>query len=140
MKLFNDDLRTLIESTGLKIKSHNIGMIKTGNQINTTDAIGNPITIDETKEGTELEFEIEPTQSQLSVIKEIVKGNRDTDSLKNSIQNRESFKTSTLYGMTQAQLESYIDTNVTTLANAKTYLKKLSAVVLYLVKQTKLDQ
>jgi len=140
LKLFNDDLRTLIESTGLKIKSHNIGMIKTGNQINTTDAIGNPITIDETKEGTELEFEIEPTQSQLSVIKEIVKGNRDTDSLKNSIQNRESFKTSTLYGMTQAQLESYIDTNVTTLANAKTYLKKLSAVVLYLVKQTKLDQ
>lgn len=54
--------------------------------------------------------------------------------------NKEAYKLSALANLTQAQLEAYIDTNVTTLANAKTYLKKLSAVVLYLVKQTRLDQ
>jgi hypothetical protein len=52
----------------------------------------------------------------------------------------EFYKLSALYGLTQAQLETYIDNNVTNLAEAKTFLKKLSAVVLWLVKQTKLDQ
>ena len=51
-----------------------------------------------------------------------------------------AFKLSQLYGLTQAQLENYIDNNVTNLANAKEFLKKLSAVVLYLVKQAKLDE
>jgi hypothetical protein len=53
---------------------------------------------------------------------------------------RESYKLSALYGLNQEQLETYIDNNVTTLAQAKTFLKKLSAVVLWLVKQTKLDE
>jgi len=52
---------------------------------------------------------------------------------------REAYKLSALYGLTQAQLETYIDSNVTTLASAKDFLKKLSAVVLWLVKQAKLD-
>jgi hypothetical protein len=50
------------------------------------------------------------------------------------------FKASTLYGLTQSQLETYIDNNVTNIATARTYLKKLSAVVLYLVKHTELDK
>ena len=53
---------------------------------------------------------------------------------------RESYRLSALYGLTQAQLETYIENNVTTLATAKDFLKKLSAVVLWLVKQTKLDE
>ncbi len=53
---------------------------------------------------------------------------------------REAYKLSQLYGMSQAQLETYINNNVTTLALAKEFLKKLSAAVLYLVKQTKLDE
>ena len=53
---------------------------------------------------------------------------------------RESFKLSKLYGLTQTQLENYIDNNVTDLASAKNFLKRLSAVVLWLVKQTKLDE
>jgi len=53
---------------------------------------------------------------------------------------KESYKLSALYGMTQAQLETYIDNNVTNLVQAKQFLKKLSAVVLWLVKQTKLDE
>lgn len=57
----------------------------------------------------------------------------------NPVIPKRDFKLSQLYGLTQAQLETYIDANVTTLAIARTYLKKLSAVVLYLVKQTKLD-
>ena len=53
---------------------------------------------------------------------------------------RESFKLSQLYGLTQEQLATYIDSNVTNLVEAKAFLKKLSAVVLWLVKQTKLDE
>lgn len=52
---------------------------------------------------------------------------------------REAYKLSALYGLTQAQLGTYIDSNVTNLAQAKEFLKKLSAVVLWLVKQGKLE-
>ena len=51
---------------------------------------------------------------------------------------KESYKLSQLYGITQAQLETYIDNNVTTWVQAREYLKKLSAVVLWLVKQSDL--
>ena len=53
---------------------------------------------------------------------------------------KEAYKLSQLYGLTQAQLETYIDNNVTNLAEAKDFIKKLSAVVLWLVKQTRLDE
>ena len=53
---------------------------------------------------------------------------------------REAYRLSALYGLTQEHLETYIDNNITTLASAKEFLKKLSAVVLWLVKQTKLDE
>ena len=53
---------------------------------------------------------------------------------------RESYKLSALYGLTQAQLATFIDSNVTTLASAKEFLKKLSAVVLWLVKHARLDE
>ena len=52
---------------------------------------------------------------------------------------REAYKLSQLYGLTQEQLQNYIDNNVTTLAQAKEFIKKLSAVVLWLVKQSKLE-
>lgn len=52
---------------------------------------------------------------------------------------RESYKLSKLYGLTQAQLEAYIENNVTNLVEAKAFLKKLSTVVLWLVKQSRLD-
>lgn len=66
-------------------------------------------------------------------------------SLKPRIINRfnslkDEYKQSALYGLTHAQLETYIDNNVTNLAEAKAFLKKLSAVVLCLVKQNKLDE
>ena len=41
---------------------------------------------------------------------------------------------SAISGMTYAQLDTYIDENVTNLAEAKQYLKKLSKVVLAIVK------
>lgn len=53
---------------------------------------------------------------------------------------RKAYKLSQLYGLTQVQLENYIENNVTNLAQAKTFLKKLSAVVLWLVKQSRLDE
>jgi hypothetical protein len=52
---------------------------------------------------------------------------------------KEAWLLSSIHGMTQAQLETYIDSNVTTLASAKEYLKKLSAVTLWLVKQSGLE-
>lgn len=57
----------------------------------------------------------------------------------NSNPQRESYKLSALYGLTQQQLATYIDNNVTNLAEARAFLKKLSAVVLWLVKQSRLD-
>jgi len=71
-------------------------------------------------------------------------GRRLRDQLGNSVTinpnpQREGYKLSALYGLTQQQLQTYIENNVTTLASAKEYLKRLSAVVLWLVKQTKLD-
>jgi hypothetical protein len=52
---------------------------------------------------------------------------------------RKAYKLPDLCGLTQAQLETYIENNITTLASAKAFLKKLSAVVLWLVKQTRLE-
>lgn len=52
---------------------------------------------------------------------------------------RKSYKLSQLYGLTQTQLETYINNNVTTLATAREFLKKLGAVVLWLIKQSRLD-
>lgn len=51
----------------------------------------------------------------------------------------EAFKLTQIYGMTQAQLEAYIDNNVTNLAQAKDYLKKLSAAVLFILKHTDME-
>lgn len=53
---------------------------------------------------------------------------------------KESYKLSVLYGLTQAQLETYIENNVTDLASAKELFKKIGAVLLWLVKQSRLDQ
>lgn len=68
--------------------------------------------------------------------------NADTENIViiNPNPQREAYKLSQLYGLTQQQLATYIDNNVTTLAQAKQFLKKLSAVVLCLVKQTRLDE
>jgi len=67
--------------------------------------------------------------------------NADTSQIVNLNPNpqKESYKLSQLYGLTQQQLENYINNNVTNLAQAKDFIKKLSAVVLWLVKQTRLD-
>ncbi len=48
---------------------------------------------------------------------------------------RESF----IDGLTKEQVDTYIDNNVTDLASAKAYLKKLSKIVLYILKQTNLQ-
>ena len=47
---------------------------------------------------------------------------------------KEAIKLSNLSEMTYAQLDTYITNNVTDLASAKTYLKKLSKVVLAILK------
>lgn len=102
--------------------------------------------------GVEYEFVDTPTAQQLAMLDLILhpykrEGGRNmadviTDSIDITYPNpqKEAYKLSQLYGLTQAQLETYIDSNVTNLAEAKVFLKKLSAVVLWLVKQTKLDQ
>lgn len=58
---------------------------------------------------------------------------------------REAYKLSQLYGLTQQQLENYIDNqfdSITSLAEAKTIIKslikKMAAIELWLVKQSSL--
>ena len=48
---------------------------------------------------------------------------------------RESF----INGLTSAQVNTYIDNNVTDLPSAKAYLKKISKVILYLLKHSNLQ-
>ena len=66
----------------------------------------------------------------------------DTDEVVNINPNpqKEAYKLSQLYGLTQEQLENYIENNITTLPAAKDFLKKLSAVVLWLIKQTRMEE
>lgn len=134
MKFFTDDISEIASSMGLTVASVTSGKIKTGNQVMRHGKL-----VDELKDGIEVEFTATPTASQLAIFKQAIKGNKDKDNVLADVQNKDNFKLSNLYGLSKAQLETYIDNNITTLANAKDYLKKLSAVVLYLVKQTKLD-
>jgi len=53
---------------------------------------------------------------------------------------KEAYKLSQLYGLTHEQLDAYIDGNVTDLASAKEFVRKMAHVILWLVKQTKLDE
>jgi len=53
---------------------------------------------------------------------------------------KESYKLSQLYGLTHERLDTYIDNNVTDLASAREFVRKMAHVILWLVKQTKLDE
>ena len=53
---------------------------------------------------------------------------------------KQSYKLSQLYGLTHEQLDTYIDNNVTNLATAKEVIRKALHVILWLVKQTKLEE
>jgi len=81
-----------------------------------------------------------PDNLYVNDLAQLVRNDTDEVVTINPNPQKESYKLSQLYGLTQAQLETYIDNNITTLATAKEFLKKLSAVVLWLVKQTKLDE
>ena len=65
----------------------------------------------------------------------------DTDDVVSITENpqKESYKLSQLYGLTPEQLDNHID-GITNLAEAKEFMRKMAHVVLYLVKQTKLDE
>ena len=48
-------------------------------------------------------------------------------------------KASFINGLTVSQIDTYINNQITDLISAKAYLKKLSKVVLYLLKKTNLQ-
>lgn len=50
-------------------------------------------------------------------------------------EQRAKIKASFINGLTETQVENYIDNNVTDLASAKAFLKKLAKVVLYIIKK-----
>jgi len=81
-----------------------------------------------------------PDKYYVNNLGEIVISDTDTVVTVNPNPQKESYKLSALYGMTQAELETYIDTNVVDLPTARAYIKKLSAIVLWLVKQSGLDE
>jgi len=53
---------------------------------------------------------------------------------------KESYKLSQIYGLTHEQLDTYIDNNMTDLQSAREIMRKALHVILWLVKQTKLDE
>lgn len=59
-----------------------------------------------------------------------------TDKQKGVIQ---KINSSFIANLTEEQIDTYISNNITTLATAKTFLQKLSKVVLCLLKQTNLQ-
>ena len=52
---------------------------------------------------------------------------------------KQAYKLSQLYGLTHEQLDNHID-GISSLAEAKEFMRKQAHVVLWLVKQTKLDE
>jgi len=140
----------LEELLGCRVKSINKGWITVGYEERKDDITGDMIRTPIKKRGIEIELEGE-TKDDLDKIdlllnqrrkggrtlREAIEANIDL-SLTNP--QKQAYKLSQFYGLAQSQLENYIDNNVTNLAEAKAFLKKLSAVVLYLVKQTKLDK
>ena len=59
-----------------------------------------------------------------------------------SQKQREAIKTvreSFINGLTLAQIENYIDNNVTDLTSAKAFLKKISKIILYLLRHSNLQ-
>lgn len=138
----------LSQELGCAVRGITKGDIVVGYE-DSTDEEGNPIQVPITRKGIEIEFVEEPTPGQLARLNirfptlkcEGVRGFCEAvyDNLDLTGSQKEAFKASQLYGLTQEQLATYIDNNITTLASAKEFLKKLSAVVLWLVKQTKLD-
>lgn len=81
------------------------------------------------------------------VFEAIRKANAESDTstvtpknIANQMMNSEdALKSSAITGITYAQLDTYIDNNVTDLASAKVYLKKLSKIVLAHIKIDDLD-
>lgn len=71
---------------------------------------------------------------------EVVDADTDQVVTINPNPQQEEYNLSALYGLTKAQLETYIDNNITDLASAKEFHKKIGAVVLWLVKQSRLDE
>lgn len=53
------------------------------------------------------------------------------------LDSKSELKLASLDNMTYAELDAYIETNITTLASSKVFIKKLAKIVLVLVKQQK---
>jgi hypothetical protein len=113
--------------------------------------IGGIIVGSEIKQGIELDLENETPEIlqrlDLKLAGLVREGGHDVESIisenivtEHPNPHKEAFKLSPLYGMTQQQLETYIENNITDLHAAKEFLKKMAAVVLWLVKQNKMDE
>ena len=81
-----------------------------------------------------------PDKLYVNNMKELLNNETDEVVSINPNPQKEAYKLSQLYGLTHEQLDTYIDNNVTDLPSAKEFLKKLAHAVLWLVKQTRLEQ
>ena len=142
------DAESTIAKLGIKVTNIKIGGIETGNiiQVDTSNGI---VDKPELKCGIEFETTVPLADGVLGKLDLMFvtlkrEGGESLPevviALKPDPQHALEYKLSALYGLTQAQLENYIENHVTNLVAAKKFLKELSAVVLWLVKQTKLDQ
>lgn len=79
-------------------------------------------------------------QEQAVKVHGMAKTNRDLfREIMPSATSKQEYLLSFIAGLTPQQVDSYIDNNVTNLVEARTFLKKLSKVVLLLAKETRLD-
>ena len=140
----------LSQELGINVKSITRGHIIIGSE-NVLDEYQKPIQLPITKQGIEIEFEnetpeiIDKLDLELSDLKreggrtlrEAIVCNLDI-TLTNP--QKEAYKLSQLYGLTHEQLDTYIDNNMTDLQSAREIFRKALHVILWLVKQTKLDE
>ena len=110
------------------VSNISIGLVETGRMLDTVDEAGMPVKVPEALEGVSLEIADTVTDEQINRLSSYFFGQTIyLDILPVPTPTKAAWKLSQLYGMTQAQLETYIDNNVTNIATAKTFMKKLSA-------------
>lgn len=136
-----------------------VGLVKTGETFEDEDEERNPITREVRKHGVAINFPDAPSDEVLEKIdlllpfckreggKDFVTKVSENLDLRTINPQKEAFQLSQFYGLTQHQVADYIQNqmdSISSLAEAKTVigelLKKIGAIELFLVKQTKLDE
>ena len=141
-----------LKSLGIPYNGIVAGLVGTGEFIEDVDDEGNPITREIKKKGVAIDFTETPSDEvldQIDLLLPLCKRENGKDFIAKVAKNldlrtinpqKQAYRASALYGLTHEQLDNYIDNNMTDFASAKEIMRRALHVILYLVKQTKLDE